>query len=74
MTHPAAARAHPAKIFASAEGVEITDIHGHTVLDAVGGLWNANLGYSCEPVKQAISEQPAHALLFLLQAPPPRRW
>ena len=57
MTHPADARANPAKIFVSAAGVEITDNQGHTVLDAVGGLWNVNLGYSCEPVKQAISEQ-----------------
>lgn len=57
MTHPADAKANPAKIFVKAEGVEITDQHGHTVLDAVGGLWNVNLGYSCEPVKQAISAQ-----------------
>lgn len=57
MAHPAEMRANPSKIFASANGVEITDIHGHTVLDAVGGLWNANLGYSCEPIKKAISDQ-----------------
>lgn len=57
MTHPADAKANPAKIFVKAEGVEITDNHGHTVLDAVGGLWNVNLGYSCEPVKKAISDQ-----------------
>ncbi|HPQ94685.1 MAG: aminotransferase class III-fold pyridoxal phosphate-dependent enzyme [Thiothrix sp.] len=57
MAHPAEMRAHPSKIFVSAEGVEITDIHGHTVLDAVGGLWNVNLGYSCEPVKKAIADQ-----------------
>src|SRR5690606_9866692 len=25
--------------------------------DAVGGLWNVNLGYSCAPVKQAIAAQ-----------------
>lgn len=57
MTHPAEARAKPAKVFVRAEGVEITDADGHTVLDAVGGLWNVNLGYSCEPVKQAINAQ-----------------
>ena len=27
------------------------------VVDGVGGLWNVNLGFSCEPIKQAISDQ-----------------
>jgi putrescine---pyruvate transaminase len=48
---------HPPKIINSAKGVEITDTDGHTVLDAVGGLWNVNLGYSNELVKKAIREQ-----------------
>ena len=38
-------------------GVTITDIDGHSVVDAVGGLWNVNLGYSCQPVKDAITDQ-----------------
>jgi putrescine---pyruvate transaminase len=50
-------RANPPQIINAAKGVEITDIDGHTVLDAVGGLWNVNLGYSCEPVKKAIRDQ-----------------
>lgn len=50
-------RSHPPQIINSAEGVEIVDIDGHKVLDAVGGLWNVNLGYSCEPVKKAIRDQ-----------------
>jgi putrescine---pyruvate transaminase len=50
-------RANPPQIINSADGVEITDIDGHKVLDAVGGLWNVNLGYSCEPVKKAIRDQ-----------------
>jgi putrescine---pyruvate transaminase len=50
-------RANPPQIINSAAGVEITDIDGHKVLDAVGGLWNVNLGYSCEPVKKAIRDQ-----------------
>ena len=57
MTHPADALKNPAKIFVKAEGAHITDNNGHTVLDAVGGLWNVNLGYSCEPIKKAISDQ-----------------
>ena len=50
-------RNNPPQIINSAEGVEIVDIDGHKVLDAVGGLWNVNLGYSCEPVKKAIRDQ-----------------
>lgn len=57
MAHPAESIAKPAKVFVKAEGVQITDDKGHTVLDAVGGLWNVNLGYSCEPVKAAIRNQ-----------------
>ena len=57
MAHPAEMRANPPKIINKAAGVEITDLQGKTVLDAVGGLWNVNLGYSCEPVKAAIRDQ-----------------
>lgn len=57
MAHPADMRADPPRIVTKGEGVEIVDIHGQRVLDAVGGLWNVNLGYSCEPVKQAIRDQ-----------------
>ena len=61
MWHPMAnageMRANPPKVISRAEGVHITDIDGHRVVDAVGGLWNVNLGYSCDPVKQAITDQ-----------------
>lgn len=57
MAHPAEMREHPPIVVASAEGVEITDVNGHKALDAVGGLWNVNLGYSCQPIKDAINEQ-----------------
>ncbi len=50
-------RANPPHIINAAKDAEITDLDGHTVLDAVGGLWNVNLGYSCEPVKKAIRDQ-----------------
>ena len=42
---------------AHASGVSITDIDGQTAIDAVGGLWCVNLGYSNDAVKQAISDQ-----------------
>jgi len=57
MAHPAEMRAKPPKVFTAAEGVELTDVDGHRVLDGVGGLWNVNLGYSCQPVKEAIGRQ-----------------
>ncbi|MEZ5820351.1 MAG: aminotransferase class III-fold pyridoxal phosphate-dependent enzyme [Bradyrhizobium sp.] len=57
MAHPGEMRAQPPKIVHEAEGVEVIDVHGHRLLDAVGGLWNVNLGYSCEPVKKAMRDQ-----------------
>ncbi|MBB6222879.1 aspartate aminotransferase family protein [Rhizobium leguminosarum] len=57
MAHPAEMQAQPPRIITAGEGVEIVDIQGKKVLDAVGGLWNVNLGYSCEPVKKAIRDQ-----------------
>ncbi|GAB4271264.1 MAG: aspartate aminotransferase family protein [Pararhodobacter sp.] len=57
MAHPADSLANPPTIVTGARGVSITDIDGHEVVDAVGGLWNVNLGYSCEPVKAAIAAQ-----------------
>src|SRR5580704_4149063 len=57
MAHPGEMRSNPPKVIVKGEGVMITDIDGRTVLDAVGGLWNVNLGYSCQPIKQAITDQ-----------------
>ena len=57
MAHPAEMRSTPPRVIMKGEGVTITDIDGRTVLDAVGGLWNVNLGYCCEPVKKAIADQ-----------------
>ncbi len=57
MAHPAEMRANPPKVITAAEGVTVTDVDGHRTLDAVGGLWNVNLGYSCDPVKKAIADQ-----------------
>lgn len=57
MAHPRDMQDNPPVIVTEAEGVRITDIDGHQVIDAVGGLWNVNLGFSCQPVKEAISAQ-----------------
>ncbi len=57
MAHPADSRNNPPTILTGGEGVSIIDVDGHKAIDAVGGLWNVNLGYSCDPVKQAIADQ-----------------
>ncbi len=57
MAHPADSQNNPPTILTGGDGVCIVDIDGHKAIDAVGGLWNVNLGYSCEPVKQAINDQ-----------------
>lgn len=57
MGHQGQQQANPPAIITGASGVRITDIDGHEMVDAVGGLWNVNLGYSCDPIKEAISKQ-----------------
>ncbi len=57
MAHPAEMQANPPAIITGGSGCVIRDVDGAELIDAVGGLWNVNLGYSCEPVKQAISDQ-----------------
>jgi adenosylmethionine-8-amino-7-oxononanoate aminotransferase len=57
MAHPADSLANPPKIVVAGRGARITDVDGRETLDAVGGLWNVNLGFSCEPVKRAIAAQ-----------------
>ncbi|HCQ65963.1 MAG TPA: aspartate aminotransferase family protein [Rhodobacteraceae bacterium] len=57
MAHPADSQANPPTIVTGGSGVRITDVDGHEVVDAVGGLWNVNLGFSCDPVKKAIADQ-----------------
>jgi hypothetical protein len=57
MTAPADSLKNAPAIIVGAEGVRIRDVDGHEVVDGVGGLWNVNLGYSCAPVKEAITAQ-----------------
>ncbi|MGX9351949.1 aminotransferase class III-fold pyridoxal phosphate-dependent enzyme [Shimia sp. W99] len=57
MAHPADSLNNPPTIVTGAEGVRIRDVDGHEVVDGVGGLWNVNLGFSCQPVKDAIARQ-----------------
>lgn len=57
MAHPADSLANPPDIMIAGDGVELTDVDGHRMIDAVGGLWNVNLGFSCEPIKEAMIAQ-----------------
>ena len=57
MGAPADSIGNPPPIIVEAHGVRIKDLDGNELVDAVGGLWNVNLGFSCEPVKRAITEQ-----------------
>jgi adenosylmethionine-8-amino-7-oxononanoate aminotransferase len=57
MTAPSDSHKNPPAIITAAHGTRIRDIDGHEVVDGVGGLWNVNLGYSCQPVKDAIAAQ-----------------
>lgn len=57
MAHPAEMQAKPPAIITAGEGCLISDVDGNQLIDGVGGLWNVNLGYSCDPVKRAIADQ-----------------
>ncbi len=57
MAHPAEMKAKPPAIITGGAGCVIRDVDGAELIDAVGGLWNVNLGYSCDVVKQAIADQ-----------------
>ncbi len=57
MAHPGTVRDSAPSIFVGAEGVRLTDVDGNSVIDAAGGLWNVNLGYSNERIRAAITRQ-----------------
>lgn len=57
MGHPRDMHNKPPRIITGCDGVHIVDIDGHKVIDAVGGLWCVNLGYSNDVVKEAIARQ-----------------
>lgn len=44
-------------VITSAEGVWLTDDRGRRLLDGLAGLWCVNVGYGCERIANAVSEQ-----------------
>ncbi|TCS40660.1 aspartate aminotransferase family protein [Reinekea marinisedimentorum] len=63
-----------ARMIERAEGIYVYDENGHEMLDAMSGLWCTNLGYSCEPLVEAATEQlkklPYYNLFFQTTHPP----
>jgi adenosylmethionine-8-amino-7-oxononanoate aminotransferase len=57
MAHARSAEWAAPVMIVSGDGVHVTDADGRTLVDGVAGLWNVNLGHSCEPIKRAIREQ-----------------
>jgi putrescine---pyruvate transaminase len=57
MAHPKAMQDAPPDIIARGEGSWIWDIDGHRMVDGVGGLWSANLGFGRTEIRDAIVEQ-----------------
>lgn len=57
MADPADVLRTPPTVIVRGEGVHVIDSDGRRTLDAVAGLWNVNLGHSCQPIKDAISAQ-----------------
>jgi adenosylmethionine-8-amino-7-oxononanoate aminotransferase len=57
MAHPNDMEAHPPRIILRGEGVYVFDDEGRQLIDTSAGLWNVNLGYSNQPIKDAIAKQ-----------------
>ena len=57
MTHLGTVREAPPDIIARGEGSWIWDVDGHRLVDAVGGLWCANLGFGRREIRDAIVAQ-----------------
>lgn len=47
----------PGMLLTSGEGCHVVDEAGRRYLDARSSMWNVTLGYSCEPVKEAMCRQ-----------------
>jgi adenosylmethionine-8-amino-7-oxononanoate aminotransferase len=57
MAHPRAMRETPPDIIVRGEGSWIWDVDGHRLVDGVGGLWSANLGFGRREIRDAIVAQ-----------------
>ena len=57
MAHPKAMQETPPDIIVRGEGSWIWDVDGHKLVDGIGGLWSANLGFGRREIRDAIVAQ-----------------
>lgn len=57
MAHPKAMLESPPDIIQRGDGSWIWDVDGHKLVDGVGGLWSANLGFGRTEIRDAIVQQ-----------------
>lgn len=57
MSHPGSYKATPPDIVVRGEGSWIWDVDGKKLVDGVGGLWCANLGFGRKEIREAIVAQ-----------------
>ncbi len=57
MAHPKAMQETPPDIIVRGEGSWIWDVDGHRLVDGVGGLWSANLGFGRPEIRDAVVAQ-----------------
>ena len=57
MAHPGTVREAPPDIIVRGDGSWIWDVDGHRLIDGVGGLWCANLGFGRKEIRDAIVAQ-----------------
>ena len=57
MAFPKAMQDVPPDIIVKGEGVWIWDVDGHKMVDGVGGLWSANLGFGRREIRDAMVAQ-----------------
>jgi putrescine---pyruvate transaminase len=57
MAHPGTVRDAPPDIVVRGEGCWIWDVDGNRLIDGVGGLWCANLGFGRKEIRDAIVAQ-----------------
>src|SRR5277367_1796678 len=64
MAHPGSARDAPPDIITRGDGSWIWDVDGNRLIDGVGGLWCANLGFGRKEIRDAIVAQLAELPFF----------
>jgi putrescine aminotransferase len=57
MAHPGSVRDLPPDIITRGDGSWIWDVDGHRLIDGIGGLWCANLGFGRREIRDAIVAQ-----------------